>query len=351
MAAGMPPHPARNKGSRHDSTRRSPPDRALPVAELAGTLPAAAVDAVLRAALLEDAPYGDITSQTLIPADARATAVLAARVPGVFSGGEVFAAAMKLTDAGADVELLVADGAAFAAGTPLAIDGETRTYEGKKRFPVPHALTAEELPGIVQEFVAGSRNAIAAGFDGVELHSANGYLLHEFLAPSANQRDDITGSPANRARFVIEVTRAVVEAVGADRVGIRISPEHNVQGAIERDAADVNETYKVLVDALAPLKLAYLSVLHKEPTSMAKAADPAAMNIATCHGTTVGMEAQAPSANMPKNGPFGLSRTRSAKTDPRPASTASTPTSHQVWRSLTERNTPTATPLSRTNAA
>ena len=76
--------------------------------ELAGTLPAAAIDAVLRAALLEDAPYGDITSQTLIPADARATAVLAARVPGVFSGGQVFAAAMKLADPDAAVELLVA---------------------------------------------------------------------------------------------------------------------------------------------------------------------------------------------------------------------------------------------------
>ena len=63
------------------------------------------------------------------------------------------------------------------------------------------------------------------------------------------------------------MTRAVVDAVGADRVGIRISPEHNVQGAIELDAADVNETYKVLVDALAPLKLAYLSVLHKDPTT------------------------------------------------------------------------------------
>ena len=74
----------------------------------------------------------------------------------------------------------------------------------------------------------------------MELHSANGYLLHEFLAPSANQRDDIYGgSPENRARFVIEVTEAVVAAIGADRVGIRISPEHNVQGAFEPDAADV----------------------------------------------------------------------------------------------------------------
>ncbi|QDY90760.1 carboxylating nicotinate-nucleotide diphosphorylase [Arthrobacter sp. UKPF54-2] len=96
-------------------------------AELAGTLPASAVDAVLRAALLEDAPCGDITSQTLIPARARATAVLAARVPGVFSGGQVFAAAMKLADPDAAVELLVADGEAFDAGTALArVSGNAR---------------------------------------------------------------------------------------------------------------------------------------------------------------------------------------------------------------------------------
>jgi len=96
-------------------------------AALAGTLPAAAVDAVLRAALVEDAPYGDITSQTLIPAEARATAVLAARVPGVFSGGEVFAAAMRLADPGAAVVLLVADGEAFDAGAALArVTGNAR---------------------------------------------------------------------------------------------------------------------------------------------------------------------------------------------------------------------------------
>ena len=100
---------------------------ALPVADLAGTLPAAAVEAVLRAALQEDSPYGDITSQTLIPAGARATAVLAARVPGVLSGGEVFAAAMKLADPDAAVELLVADGAPFDAGTALArVTGNAR---------------------------------------------------------------------------------------------------------------------------------------------------------------------------------------------------------------------------------
>jgi 2,4-dienoyl-CoA reductase-like NADH-dependent reductase (Old Yellow Enzyme family) len=180
-------------------------------------------------------------------------------------GGRIFAQVMH---AGRVTHEDTNGGHRVVAPSAIAIDGETRTYEGKKPFPVPHALTAEELPGIVQEFVTASRNAIGAGFDGVELHSANGYLLHEFLAPSANQRDDVYGgSPANRARFVIEVARAVVDAIGADRVGIRISPEHNVQGATEFDAADVNETYKVLVDALAPLKLAYLSVLHKDPTT------------------------------------------------------------------------------------
>ncbi|WCI09745.1 alkene reductase [Arthrobacter sp. OVS8] len=180
-------------------------------------------------------------------------------------GGRIFAQVMH---AGRVTHEDTNGGHEVVAPSAIAIDGETRTYEGKKPFPVPRALSTTELPGIVQEFVTASRKAIGAGFDGVELHSANGYLLHEFLSPSANQRDDVYGgSPANRARFVIEVAQAVADAVGADRVGIRISPEHNVQGALEVDAADVNETYTALVDALAPLKLAYLSVLHKDPAS------------------------------------------------------------------------------------
>ncbi|KQN94781.1 alkene reductase [Arthrobacter sp. Leaf69] len=180
-------------------------------------------------------------------------------------GGRIFAQVMH---AGRVTHEDTNGGHEVVAPSAIAIGGLTRTYEGKKPFPVPRALSTTELPSIVQEFVTASRNAIRAGFDGVELHSANGYLLHEFLSPSANHREDVYGgSPANRARFVIEVAQAVADAIGADRVGIRISPEHNVQGALEVDAADVNETYTALVDALAPLKLAYLSVLHKEPTS------------------------------------------------------------------------------------
>ncbi|MEV7692382.1 alkene reductase [Microbacterium sp. NPDC089189] len=155
----------------------------------------------------------------------------------------------------------------IVAPSAIAIDGEVRLADGSKAaFPVPHALTAEELTTVRDEFVAAARRAVDAGFDGVELHAANGYLLHEFLAPSSNTRTDAYGgSPAARASFVLEVARAVVDEVGAGRVGIRISPRHNIQDVIEDDADDVSATYEALVDGLAPLGLAYLSVLFADP--------------------------------------------------------------------------------------
>jgi N-ethylmaleimide reductase len=154
----------------------------------------------------------------------------------------------------------------IVAPSAIAIRGEVRTPAGKKPYPVPHALTTEEARATLADIVAASERAVAAGLDGVEIHSANGYLLHEFLSPASNQRDDVYGgSPENRARFVLEVATAVAEAIGAGKVGIRISPEHDVQDALEPDRADVLATYGTLVDGLRPLGLAYLSVLHKEP--------------------------------------------------------------------------------------
>ncbi len=153
----------------------------------------------------------------------------------------------------------------IVAPSAVAIDGEVHTPRGKAAFPVPHALTLDELETVKQEFVVGARNAIRAGFDGVEIHSANGYLLHEFLSPVSNVRDDqYGGSPENRARFVIEVTKAVREAIGAGRTGIRISPAHNIQDVFERDADDVRATYDALVDGIAPLGLAYVSILQQD---------------------------------------------------------------------------------------
>jgi N-ethylmaleimide reductase len=148
------------------------------------------------------------------------------------------------------------------APSALAAPGEMFTADGPKPHPVPRALETAELAGVVEEFVQAARNAVEAGLDGVEVHAANGYLLHQFLAPVSNVRtDEYGGPPENRARFVIEVTRAVAEAIGPERVGIRISPAHQVLGATEEDPADVEATYGALVDGIAPLGLAYLSVL------------------------------------------------------------------------------------------
>ena len=155
----------------------------------------------------------------------------------------------------------------IVAPSAIAIQGTVRTGGAEKLpYPVPHALTTAEVQATLADIVAASERAVAAGLDGVEIHSANGYLLHEFLSPASNVRtDEYGGSPENRARFVIEVATAVAGAIGAGKVGIRISPEHNVQDALETDHADVLATYGALVDGLRPLGLAYLSVLHKEP--------------------------------------------------------------------------------------
>jgi 2,4-dienoyl-CoA reductase-like NADH-dependent reductase (Old Yellow Enzyme family) len=173
---------------------------------------------------------------------------------------------MQLMHAGRVSHPDINDGLAPEAPSAIAIEGMVRTAGGKLPYPVPHALATDELGRVVQDFVRSAQNAIAAGLDGVELHGANGYLLHEFLSPASNQRTDVYGgSPENRARFVVEVATAVAGAIGAGKGGMRISPEHNVQDAFEHDRADVLATYGALVDGLRPLGLAYLSVLHQEP--------------------------------------------------------------------------------------
>lgn len=113
----------------------------------------------------------------------------------------------------------------------------------------PRALSTEEVPAIVAEFATATRLALDAGFDGVELHAASGYLPEQFLSSKTNQRDDrYGGSLENRARFVIDLLRAMTEAAGADQVGIKIAPEMNfndVEDAMPR------ETYMHLVHAIA----------------------------------------------------------------------------------------------------
>jgi N-ethylmaleimide reductase len=148
--------------------------------------------------------------------------------------------------------------------------GEMVTADGPKPHDVPRALATEELAGVVQDYVTASRNALDAGLDGVEIHAANGYLLHQFLDPTINLREDAYGgSPENRARFVIEVVKAVAEAIGPDKVGLRISPGHQFNGVGEEQGDDLDATYTALVDAVAPLGLAYLSILASPLTDLA----------------------------------------------------------------------------------
>ncbi|MEO5609854.1 MAG: alkene reductase [Ornithinibacter sp.] len=144
----------------------------------------------------------------------------------------------------------------------IAAPGMMVTAQGEKQHVTPRALELDEIAGVVQEHVVAARNAIRAGADGVEVHGANGYLIHQFLAPSSNTRtDEYGGSPENRARFAIEVVRAVAAEIGADRVGLRLSPAHGIQGVLEPDSVDVAATYGHLVDSVSDLGLAYLHVL------------------------------------------------------------------------------------------
>lgn len=152
-------------------------------------------------------------------------------------------------------------GAKILAPSPLALAGQMYTDgAGMQDYPVPHAMTEADIAQAKVEFVTAAKNAIAAGFDGVELHGANGYLLEQFLSPDTNQRsDDWGGSVAKRSRFVIEVAEAVVAAIGGDKVGIRISPYGTASGMAAYP--EVDETYLALTAALAKAGLVYVHLV------------------------------------------------------------------------------------------
>lgn len=126
--------------------------------------------------------------------------------------------------------------------------------------PVPRALSESEIQDFIADYAQAARNAIAAGFDGVEIHGANGYLIDQFTQDVSNTRSDRWGgSVENRARFALEVTKAVVDAVGADRTGIRFSPFSPFQAM---GMADPIPQFTYLAQALAPLKLAYTHLVE-----------------------------------------------------------------------------------------
>ena len=144
---------------------------------------------------------------------------------------------------------------------PITND-QVHTPQGKLDYATPRALDDAELPGIVQSFRHAAVNAKEAGFDGVEIHGANGYLLDEFLRDGANKRTGPYGGPvANRARLMLEVTEAVCEVWGADRVGLRVSPLNSYNSMIDSDPVG---TYTWLAGALNDFGLAYLHVMRAD---------------------------------------------------------------------------------------
>ena len=154
------------------------------------------------------------------------------------------------------------DGVETISASAVRAPGEMVTADGQKPHDEPRGLESEELAGVVEDYVTAARNAVEAGLDGVEIHAANGYLLHQFLDPTINLRDDSHGgSPQGRAQMVIDVVTAVADAIGAEKVGLRISPAHQFNGVGEEAGDDLDATYAALIDAVAPLGLAYLSVL------------------------------------------------------------------------------------------
>jgi N-ethylmaleimide reductase len=149
------------------------------------------------------------------------------------------------------------------APSAINADQEMFTPTGPQQTPVPRELSTEDIQTVIAEFRHAAASAISAGADGVEIHGANGYLLHQFLSPNANHRTDAYGgSVENRSRFVIELAQAVAEEIGADRVGIRLSPAMPLGGIDEGDTESVRAQYRHLVGELAGLNLAYLHLHH-----------------------------------------------------------------------------------------
>lgn len=170
-------------------------------------------------------------------------------------GGRIF---MQLMHCGRISHPSLLDGATPVAPSPIKPEGQAWTSAGQVDFVTPHELSVDEIAGTIDDYRQATRRALQAGFDGVELHAASGYLPEQFLSSGSNQRQDqYGGSLEGRARFVLEVLAAMIAEAGADRVGIKISPEMNYNSITD---AEPQQTYRYLVGKLHAMGLAYLHV-------------------------------------------------------------------------------------------
>lgn len=196
--------------------------------------------------------------------------------PGIYSPEQVLAW-KKITDAvhakggkivvqiwhaGRAAHPLLNHGAGNVAPSAIAVGGDIQTPSGKVAHAVPHALTTAEISALVHTFAEAAMHAIAAGFDGVEVHGANGYLIDQFLRDGSNQRTDAYGgSMENRARFLFEVLTAVCAAIGSDRVGLRLSPLNSFNSMIDSDPIGLTA---FLAKRLNDYQLAYVHLMRAD---------------------------------------------------------------------------------------
>jgi N-ethylmaleimide reductase len=149
-------------------------------------------------------------------------------------------------------------GAQPVSSSNTTAPGDAHTASGKKPYEAARALTLDEIPRVIADYVHAAKNAMAAGFDGVQIHGANGYLIDQFLRDNTNFRDDIYGGPIeNRIRLLREVTQAVADAVGADRTSVRLSPNGETQGA---DDSNPVALFTAAASALNDIGIAFLEL-------------------------------------------------------------------------------------------
>lgn len=174
------------------------------------------------------------------------------------AGGHIF---LQLWHVGRISHPSFLDGALPVAPSAVRPEGELFTYEGPKPFPTPRALETEEIPGLVEAFRRGAEQALEAGFDGVELHGANGYLVDQFLRDGTNRRTDLHGgSVENRARFLLDITRALVDVWDADRVGVRLSPLSAFNDMFDSQPEKI---FVYAAEQLGELGIAYLHLVEQ----------------------------------------------------------------------------------------
>ena len=217
--------------------------------------------------------------------------------PGIYSKDQV-AAWLKVTDAvhqsGGRIVLqlwhvgrishssLLPDGAAPVSSSARPSKAMTFTPNGFEPVSPARALRDDEIPGLIEDYRKAARNAIEAGFDGVEIHAANTYLIEQFLRDSVNDRSGPYGGPIeNRARLLLEVTRAVTQEIGAGKTGIRLSPMTTFGDTTELDS-NPQALYGYVVEQLSPMGLAYLHVIEGE-TGATRTPDGQTFDYAALH--------------------------------------------------------------------